>query len=123
MDNIRERENKKLNNLLNELKSYIIQYDFLPVLAKAFINDNFIFTKSNGIKNDDYLLAGYIADLYYSFQNGKKLEVPDENTINLIFDCCMNIYQSCFFLEMTGNEIDESIKSEVLLELADFSHT
>ena len=57
MDNIRERENKKLNNLLNELKSYIIQYDFLPVLAKAFINDNFIFTKSNGIKNDDYLLA------------------------------------------------------------------
>ena len=115
MDNIRERENKKLNNLLNELKSYIIQYDFLPVLAKAFINDNFIFTKSNGIKNDDYLLAGYIADLYYSFQKEKKLEVPDENTINLIFDYCMNIYKSCFFLEMTGNEIDESIKSEVLM--------
>lgn len=105
----------KFNNLLKELKSYINQYDFLPVLSKAFINDNFVFTKPNGIRNDDYLLAGYITELYYSFQKGKKLETPDENTINTIFNCCMNIYQSCFILEMTGNELDENIKSEVLM--------
>ena len=115
MDDISSRENGKLNELLYELKSYIAQYNLLPVLAKAFKNDNFVFTKSNGIRNDDYLLAGYIADLYYSFQKGKELETPDENTINNIFNCCMNIYHSCFILEMTGNEIDENIKHEVLM--------
>lgn len=115
MHDIRAREEIKLNNLLKKLKCYINQYDFLPVLSKAFINDNFVFTKPNGIRNDDYLLASYIADLYHSFQKGKKLETPDENTINTIFNCCMNIYQSCFILEMTGNELDENIKSEVLM--------
>lgn len=115
MHDIRAREEIKLNNLLKKLKCYINQYDFLPVLSKAFINDNFVFTKPNGIRNDDYLLASYIAYLYHSFQKGKKLETPDENTINTIFNCCMNIYQSCFILEMTGNELDENIKSEVLM--------
>ena len=52
------------------------------MLAKAFINDNFVFTKPNGIRNDDYLLASYIADLYHLFQKGKKLETSDENTWN-----------------------------------------
>ncbi len=82
MHDIRARKEMKLNNLLKELKSYINQYDFLPVLAKAFINDNFVFTKPNGIRNDDYLLASYIVDLYHLFQKGKKLETHDGNTIN-----------------------------------------
>ena len=62
------KTSEELQNQIAKLKSYINKYDLIPVLIKAFENDNFIFRKDDGTINDDYLLSNYITDLYLSFQ-------------------------------------------------------
>lgn len=114
-DEIISNQSKILKEKIDLLKSFIDKYIFLPVLSMAFINDNLIFYKSNGTVNDDFLLSNYIADLYLSFQRNKKLELPDFKTTNEIFDCCREIYQTCFVLDMVGSEINEEIKDSVVM--------
>lgn len=114
-DVITSTQSKILKEKIDLLKSFIDKYSFLPVLSKAFINDNLIFYKSNGTVNDDFLLSNYIADLYLSFQRNKKLELPDVKTTNEIFGCCREIYQTCLILDMLGEEIIEEIKDSVIM--------
>ena len=114
-DEIKIKQNEKLQELVGLLKFYVSKYSLIPVLSKSFINDNLIFYKSNSTVNDDFLLSNYIADLYLSFQKNKKLEIPDVNITNEIFNCCTEIYQTCLTLDMLGNEINEEIKDAVVM--------
>ena len=114
-DVITSTQSKILKEKIDLLKSFIDKYSFLPVLSKAFINDNLIFYKSNGTVNDDFLLSNYIADLYLSFQRHKNLELPDVNTTNEIFDCCKEIYQICLILDMVGDDLNKEIKGSVIM--------
>lgn len=109
------KTSEELQNQIAKLKSYINKYDLIPVLMKAFENDNFIFRKGDGTINDDYLLSNYITDLYLSFQRNNALDKPDKDTIEKIFDCCMEINNLCFILEKVGDKIDENIKDKVLM--------
>ena len=112
---INAKESANQLELLDKLKEYVRVYDLIPVLVKAFENDNLTFYKANDVPNDDFLLANYITDLYLSFQKGKELKTPDEKVVDEIFDCCMKIYESSLIIEMTGDEIDEDIKDDVLM--------
>lgn len=114
-DEIISTQSKKLKNKIDLLISFIEKYTLLPVISKAFINDNLIFYKSNGTVNDDFLLSNYIADLYLSFQRHKNLELPDVNTTNEIFDCCKEIYQICLILDMVGDDLNKEIKDSVVM--------
>ena len=60
---------QSITDSVTKLKQYLLKYSLLPVLEKAFINDNFIYKKENGAQNEDFLLSDYITDLYLSFQN------------------------------------------------------
>lgn len=112
---INAKESANQLELVDKLKEYVRIYDLIPVLVKAFENDNLTFYKANDVPNDDFLLANYITDLYLSFQKGKELKTPDEKVVDEIFDCCMKIYESSLIIEMTGDEIDEDIKDDVLM--------
>lgn len=112
---INAKESANQLELLDKLKEYVRIYDLIPVLVKAFENDNLTFYKARNVPNDDSLLANYIADLYLSFQKGKELKAPNKQIVDEIFDCCMKIYESRLFIEMTGDEIDEDIKDDVLM--------
>ena len=46
------------------IKTYINNYSLIPVLEKAFINDNFIYKKEDGTTNEDCKLGLYIGDLF-----------------------------------------------------------
>ena len=81
---------QNINDGVIKLKQYIHRYSLLPVLEKAFINDNFVYKKENGIQNEDFLLSDYITDLFLSFQKDKIFEDPSEEIINSIFTQLMN---------------------------------
>ena len=112
---INAKESANQLELLDKLKEYVRIYDLIPVLVKAFENDNLTFYKARNVPNDDSLFSNYITDLYLSFQKGKELKTPDEKIVDEIFDCCMKIYESCLIIEMTGDEVDEDIKNDVLM--------
>lgn len=112
---INAKESANQLELLDKLKEYVRIYDLIPVLVKAFENDNLIFYKARNVPNEDSLLSNYIADLYLSFQKGKELKTPDEKIVDEIFDCCMKIYELSLIIEMTGDEVDEDIKNDVLM--------
>lgn len=94
---------QKIDNNLKQLKSYINDYSLLPVLEKAFINDNFIYEKRNGVPNEDFLISNYIADLFLSFQNNKELKEPSNEEVNSIFNVCMEIVSSQMTKEMLSS--------------------
>ena len=52
---INAKESEKQLELLDKLKEYVRIYDLIPVLSKAFINDNLTFYKANNVPNDDYI--------------------------------------------------------------------
>ena len=63
-----KRASKKLEEDIDRLKFYINNYSLLPVLEKAFINDNFIHEKQKGVQNDDFLISDYnIIQFFCSF--------------------------------------------------------
>lgn len=108
---------QNINDNVTKLEQYIHNYSLLPVLEKAFINDNFIYKKENGVQNEDFLLSDYITDLYLSFQKDKTLEIPSEEIVNSIFETCMEIVRSSMAVAMfSSNEIDKFINHNVLFQ-------
>ena len=108
---------QRLNDGVIKLKEYVLKYSLLPVLEKAFINDNFIYKKDNGAQNEDFLLSDYITDLFLSFQKDKVLEKPSEEIINSIFETCMEIVRSSMAIKMfSSNGIDKFINHNVLFQ-------
>ena len=95
-----KRASKKLEEDIDRLKFYINNYSLLPVLEKAFINDNFIHEKQKGVQNDDFLMSDYIADLYLSFQTNRKMKDPSKDDVNNIFQVCMDIVGSLMVIEI-----------------------
>lgn len=91
---------KKLDADIDELKNYINTYSLLPVLEKAFINDNFIYEKQKGVPNEDFLISDYIADLYLSFQINRETKEPLQDDVNRIFEICMDIISSSMTIEI-----------------------
>ena len=91
---------KKLDADIDELKNYINTYSLLPVLEKAFINDNFIYEKQKGVPNEDFLISDYIADLYLSFQINRETKEPLQDDVNRIFEVCMDIVSSSMTIEI-----------------------
>lgn len=108
---------QNINDNVTKLKQYIPKYSLLPVLEKAFINDNFIYKKDNGVQNEDFLLSDYITDLYLSFQKDKTLEIPSEEIVNSIFETCMEIVRSSMAVAMfSSTETDKFINHNVLFQ-------
>ena len=108
---------QSINDSVIKLKLYLSKYSLFPVLEKAFINDNFIYKKENGVQNEDFLLSDYITDLYLSFQKDKTLEIPSEEIANSIFETCMEIVRSSMVVAMfSSNEIDKFINHNVLFQ-------
>ena len=102
---------------VTKLEQYIHNYSLIPVLEKAFINDNFIYKKENGAQNEDFLLSDYITDLYLSFQKDKTLEIPSEEIVNSIFETCMEIVRSSMAVAMfSSTETDKFINHNVLFQ-------
>ena len=91
---------KNLDADIDELKNYINTYSLLPVLEKAFINDNFIYEKQKGVPNEDFLISDYIADLYLSFQINRETKEPLQDDVNRIFEICMDIISSSMTIEI-----------------------
>jgi len=117
LDQLKQKTVQDLTNNITKLKKYISKYSLLPVLEKAFINDNFIYKKENGAQNEDFLLSDYITDLYLSFQKDKTLEMPSEEVINSIFQTCMEIIRSSMAVEMfSSNETDKFVNHNVLFQ-------
>lgn len=113
---------QKINDGVIKLKQYIHRYSLLPVLEKAFINDNFIYKKENGAQNEDFLLSDYITDLFLSFQKDKILEEPSEEIINSIFETCMEIVRSSMAMEMlSSNKTDKFINHNILFQYTERS--
>lgn len=108
---------QSINDSVIKLKLYVSKYSLFPVLEKAFINDNFIYKKENGVQNEDFLLSDYITDLYLSFQKDKTLEIPSEEIVNSIFETCMEIVRSSMAVAMfSSNEIDKFINHNILFQ-------
>lgn len=108
---------QSITDSVTKLKQYLLKYSLLPVLEKAFINDNFIYKKENGAQNEDFLLSDYITDLYLSFQKDKTLEIPSEEIVNSIFETCMEIVRSSMAVAMfSSTETDKFINHSVLFQ-------
>lgn len=87
----------------------------MPVLEKAFINDNYIYKKGNGVPNEDALISDYIADLFLSFQKHKILDKPSKENVNCIFDICMDIVGSSMLKEMLSSGEPEKFTNHNVL--------
>ena len=108
---------QSINDSVIKLKKYVSKYSLFPVLEKAFINDNFIYKKENGVQNEDFLLSDYITDLYLSFQKDKTLKIPSEEIANTIFETCMEIVRSSMAVAMfSSTETDKFINHNVLFQ-------
>lgn len=108
---------QSITDSVTKLKQYLLKYSLLPVLEKAFINDNFIYKKENGAQNEVFLLSDYITDLYLSFQKDKTLEIPSEEIVNSIFETCMEIVRSSMAVAMfSSTETDKFINHSVLFQ-------
>ena len=102
---------------VTKLEQYMHNYSLIPILEKAFINDNFIYKKKNGAQNEDFLLSDYITDLYLSFQKDKTFEIPSEEIVNSIFETCMEIVRSSMAVAMlSSTETDKFINHNVLFQ-------
>ena len=113
---------QNINDGVIKLKQYIHRYSLLPVLEKAFINDNFIYKKENGMQTEDFLLSDYITDLFLSFQKDKIFEEPSEEIINSIFETCMEIVRSSMAMEMlSSNKTDKFINHNILFRYTERS--
>jgi len=107
-ENMKSHVDESFKKLLEQLKTDLSMYNFIPMLALAFYNDNFVFTKENGVRNDDFLLSNYIADLYLSFQNSTALPFPDEGTAKKIVKNINEIYSTCMLKDMLDSQGIES---------------
>ena len=115
LDQLRQKSFQDLNDNIIKLKNYISKYSLLPVLERAFINDNYIYKNGNRVPNDDALISDYIADLFLSFQKDKSLDKPAEEIVNSIFDICMDIVGSSMLKEMLSSGEPEKFTNHNVL--------
>lgn len=115
LDQLRQKSFQDLNDNIIKLKNYISKYSLLPVLERAFINDNYIYKNGNRVPNDDALISDYIADLFLSFQKDKSLDKPTEEIVNSIFDICMDIVGSSMLKEMLSSGEPEKFTNHNVL--------
>src|SRR5574344_556498 len=94
LNSMTSHANESLDKLIERLKKDFSSYSFITVLAMAYKNDNFVFIKEDGVRNDDFKLSNYIADLYLTFQKDKELTFPDETTTTDIFQYLIEIVKT-----------------------------
>lgn len=90
------------------IKTYINNYSLIPVLEKAFINDNFIYKKEDGTTNEDCKLCLYIGDLFLTYQKEKTLQLPNNEQVETVFNCFLELVQLSMTKEMIMNNSDLS---------------
>ena len=109
MDNLKQMQKSKtiINSHIKQsvgiIKEFISKYSLIPVLEKAFINDNFIYEKPDGSTNEDYKLSLYIGDLFLSYQNGKELEKPTSEQVESVFNTFLELVQDTMFNDIMEN--------------------
>ncbi len=94
----------QMQKFIETIKSYINSYSLIPVLEKAFINDNFIYKKDDGSANEDCKLCLYIGDLYLTYQKDKELELPTKEQVEEIFNCFLELVQLSMTEEILIND-------------------
>lgn len=120
--NLKKTIEPQIQECVSKIKDYISNYSLLPVLEKAFINDNFIYEKPDGTVNDDCKLTLYVGDLFLTYQKNKNLPMPTEEQVEMVFNSLIELLDLSMTKEMfDGNTDIDSINYKVLFKYTERS--
>lgn len=108
LGNSKEIVDYQIRDFIGKIRLYINKYSLIPVIEKAFINDNFIYKKDDGTTNEDCKLCLYVGDLYLTYQKDKILPEPSQEQAEDIYNCFFKLVKLSMLRETLINNSSQS---------------